>query len=304
VVWARLQDRVTGGVVFAVSHHGPLPVNTGGATGGATVAYRINQVISYNKGSADTVVLGGDFNAESGQATVTTLQGYGYNLRASNWVDHVFTKGSALDATPQITIVYDTGSDHRGIKATWSGGLGGSSTDTGSNCGYIPSTCSGDLSWAMSSGRYNYPGYYQYFYEWTGVSLTSASQDDMVAYWVCTGQNPNGNCDGLQLPCGWGSCPGSGFEIEDYYNADSDGDNDLFWMHIALGVAAVVLCMVMAVCLWRRKRAKVVVEDEDDVELRSDEQLQGVDDQMIELEESIERADAGDGDANTIEVTV
>merc|ERR1719273_1340465 len=181
IVWARLRDTVTGQVVFAASHHGPLPVDTGGATGGSTVAQRINEVISYNKGSGDTVILGGDFNAHDWFSTVTTLQSYGYNKRASDWVDHIFTKGSALDASPQVAILQGTGSDHDGVKLTWSNGLAGGGSSSGTPapvsapapCGYIPSSCSGDLSWAMSSGRYNRQSYYPYFQDVTGVSLTA-----------------------------------------------------------------------------------------------------------------------------------
>ena len=98
--------------------------------------------------------------------------------------------GSGLEATPEIVIIPDTGSDHDGIKATWSGGIStdASGSDNGNDCGYVPSSCSGDLSWAVSSGKNRYPQYYPYFESVTGTALSAASQDDMVAYWVCTGQ--------------------------------------------------------------------------------------------------------------------
>jgi len=301
VVWARLQDTVSGLIVFAVSHHGPLPVNTGGATGGSAVAQRINEVISYNKGSSDTVIMGGDFNAENHVTTITTLRdSYGYSLRASDWVDHIFTKGSALSATPQVTIVSGTGSDHDGVKVTWSGGLSGGSgvvTDPPvQSCGYIPFTCNDDLSWAMSSGRYNHPEFYSNFEAWTGVSLTSADSDDMVAYWVCSDQNPNGNCDGLEMPCGWTyrTCSNAAFEIEDVYGHDSAAaagvSDGLLWTLVILGIViAAGVCVVMAVCVWRNDKGGKAVLEEDDVKLRDNDQIQGVDDQRIDLEDSVER---------------
>ena len=199
LVWARLQDKVSNKIVFAGSHHGPLPVNTGGKTGGYSVAQRINEVITKNLQSGDTVILGGDFNAESYFTTVTTLRDtFGYNLRKSDWVDHIFTK-NGLDATPQITVIPkgSTGSDHDGLKLVWSNGLGGSDTGSGTvvnpspapaSCGYIPTSCSSDLSWAVNSGKYSHSEYYSNFQSVTGVSLSSASQDDMVTYFVCTGQ--------------------------------------------------------------------------------------------------------------------
>merc|ERR1712217_451188 len=178
----------------------------------------------------------------------TTLRDtYGYNLRKSDWVDHVFTKGAALDATPQITVIPkdSTGSDHNGLKLTWSNGLSGSSNANpspvpASSCGYIPSSCSSDLGWAISSGKYSHPEYYPNFQDVTGVSLTSASQDDMVAYWICTNQNVNGNCDGLEMPCGWtgsGSCSGQTFEIAE--STGSGDKSDLFWILLTAGLACI-----------------------------------------------------------------
>jgi len=308
VVWARLQDTVSGLIVFAVSHHGPLPVDTGGATGGAAVASRIHAVISSNKGSGDTVIMGGDFNAHNTFTTVTTLRDtYGYNLRASDWVDQIFTAGSALSATPQINIVSGTGSDHDGVKVTWSGGLSGGSGVVTSppvqSCGYIPSTCSGDLNWAMSSGRYENPEFYPHFQDWTGVSLSNADHDDMTAYWVCSGQNPNGNCDGLEMPCNWDyrSCSNAAFEIEDVYgghSAEAQGISDkLLWSLVAVGtVIAVAVCVVMVVCVWRHEKEGKGVLEEDGVELKEHDQIRGVDDQRIDLEDS-------DGDLATMEAT-
>merc|ERR1711879_410558 len=76
-------------------------------------------------------------------------------------------------------------------------------TDTGSgDCGYVPSSCSGDLNWAVSTGKSQYPEYYQNFQSVTGVALSAATSEDMQLFWYCVNANPNGNCGGLQAPCG------------------------------------------------------------------------------------------------------
>merc|ERR1712154_52539 len=285
---------------------------------------RINEVITSKMQSGDTVILGGDFNAHNWFTTVTTLRDtYGYNLRKSEWVDHIFTKGAALDATPQITVIPkgSTGSDHDGLKLTWSNGLGGSSDGSSSSggsgtvvnpspapasCGYIPTSCNSDISWAVNSGKYSHSEYYPNFQSVTGVSLSSASQDDMVTYFVCTGQNPRNNCNDLELPCGR-SCPAGSFEMgEEYVNSEDGTKDNMKWIFVAVGgaIIVVVLCVVMTVCVRRRKKMGNVVVEQDGVELRSDEQLQGVDDQMIELEESMEIPNEdGDGHVTAIEVT-
>merc|ERR1712241_1583381 len=77
-----------------------------------------------------------------------------------------------------------------------------SPVSTGTDCGYIPSTCNGDLSWAVSTGVTQYPSYYSNFQDVTGVELTSATTEDMALYWFCSNANPNNNCGGLQIPCG------------------------------------------------------------------------------------------------------
>ena len=217
VVWARLRDTETNKVVFAASHHGPLGVDTGGLDGGYKVAQNINEVITKNMQSGDTVVLGGDFNAHSWGSTVKALRyNFGYNLRASsriitkggsNWMqlDHVFTKnGQGLDAKPEIKTIshWDTGSDHDGLKLTWSNGLSGGNGPAPNpspapapgpapaNCGHTPSSCNSDLNWAANSGKYSHPEYYPNFKSVTGVELRSASWDDMVTYFACTHQVP------------------------------------------------------------------------------------------------------------------
>lgn len=124
-VWARLREKSSGKTFFILSHHGPLPVNTGGADGGAGTAGNIKAVIDANKDPKDTLVLAGDFNADANFQTITTLKN-SYQLIASDWVDHLFTlpafnnDGSYYSAISADTeIVYNTGSDHRGIRAIY-----------------------------------------------------------------------------------------------------------------------------------------------------------------------------------------
>lgn len=69
-------------------------------------------------------------------------------------------------------------------------------------CGNYPVSCQGDIDWALSVGKVNYPEYYPQFQEVTGVQLTSATAEDMMLFWFCTNTNPNGNCAGLEIPCG------------------------------------------------------------------------------------------------------
>jgi hypothetical protein len=119
VAWVRLQDRSTSKVILAVSHHGPLSIDTGGKFGMNSVASKIDGAINNARRSGDVVVLAGDFNVHAGRRTLQVLQGRGYKKHASEWVDHILTK-SGLTSTPQTTIIRGGGSDHRGIKTRWS----------------------------------------------------------------------------------------------------------------------------------------------------------------------------------------
>ncbi len=67
-------------------------------------------------------------------------------------------------------------------------------------------------------------------------------------------------------------------------------------------VIAVIIAAVVAVYVWRRRMdtVKVTDVDGDGVTLRDDQQLQEVENQMIELEESVERVD---GDVATNQIT-
>ena len=243
-------------------------------------------MVNSNKGSGDVVIIGGDFNAHNYGSTMTTLQNtYGYNIRASDWVDHILTKGSGLDATPAINIIKDTGSDHDGVKVTWSSGISGGSgsgsgsgTGTGtSNCGDIPSSCSSDLQWAVNSGKSCCPQYYQNFQDVTGVALSSASQSDMITYWVCTYQNPNGNCGGLQIPCGR-SCYARLEFSDNYYphivhhESEDDDRNDTQWILFGVGLGVIILfcCAVGGIFYFKRRRKTIVAVGDEDAAVEQD----------------------------------
>jgi len=113
VAWARLQDKNNGQTMWVGSHHGPLPVNTGGMTGPQAVADNIMKLISDTRRNGEPVILAGDFNADTNYQTTKLIQAAGMDYRAHDWMDHVFTQGLG-DAT--TTIIRDTGSDHRAIK--------------------------------------------------------------------------------------------------------------------------------------------------------------------------------------------
>ena len=65
----------------------------------------------------------------------------------------------------------------------------------------------------------------------TGSALATASQDDMVTYWVCTNTNPNGNCGGLQLPCSR-SCNPSSSTTSSSGSSLSVVTMNLFWWNL------------------------------------------------------------------------
>lgn len=117
VAWMRLKDNQSAGrTLWVGSHHGPLPINTGGRTGGSRVAANLLALVADTREAGDAVILAGDFNADTGSSTVAGLKRGGLELRASDWVDHVFTQRLG-EATTKI--IYNTGSDHRGIKLTF-----------------------------------------------------------------------------------------------------------------------------------------------------------------------------------------
>jgi len=164
------------------------------------------------------------------------------------------------------------------------------------SCGNVPDSCYGDLSWAATTGTKSHSWWYPDFESITGVSLSAAGNDDVQLYWYCKGENPNGHCDGLEAPCGR-SCGNSAFTASDGDDANNGGNN---WVWAVVGVSlagSLLLCVVLAVYVLRTKKMRSAVND--GIKLRDDQQIKGVDDQMIELEESVEK----DGDVATMGLT-
>merc|ERR1711879_786653 len=141
------------------------------------------------------------------------------------------------------------------------------------SCGNVPDSCYGDLSWAATTGTKSYSWWYPNFESITGVSLSAATNDDVQLYWYCTGENPNGNCDGLEAPCGR-SCGSAAFTAADE-DDDESGGNDWIWILIAIGMAlgVILFVMIVIVCIRRkRKNGSVDFGNDDGVKLRDDQQ--------------------------------
>ena len=118
VLWARLQDKSSGQVCLVASHHGPLPINTGGKDGPSATASRIAEVLDTRRQNGDKVIIGGDFNADVGSETIRVLKQKGYMFHGSDWVDQILTRG--MGASSSTEIIRGSGSDHRGVKNVWS----------------------------------------------------------------------------------------------------------------------------------------------------------------------------------------
>jgi len=94
VQWMRLRRVADGKVIFFANHHGPLRVNSGGRSGGATTAENIAGVMSSNSQPGDAIVLVGDFNADPSSETIKKLQDMyplAYSGASFNGVDNFFT---------------------------------------------------------------------------------------------------------------------------------------------------------------------------------------------------------------------
>jgi hypothetical protein len=129
VTWVKLLDRSTSRNVLALSHHGPLPTNTGGIYGGKDVATKLLKVIADQSQPTDVVILGGDFNADAGSETLRTIKAAGFQLIGSDWVDHVLIRAAGatdiLNNEKKTTIIWGTGSDHQGVKVRFEVSSGG-----------------------------------------------------------------------------------------------------------------------------------------------------------------------------------
>lgn len=110
--WMRLQHRTTGKFLFFANHHGPTPVNSGGACGGVATAYNLVRLIGGHAQPGDSIILVGDFNQDVHSDTVEELSQWlsrMYTGNAYGGVDHVFTNVKSLVSSTNLGL---GGSDH------------------------------------------------------------------------------------------------------------------------------------------------------------------------------------------------
>merc|ERR1712083_513733 len=182
-----------------------------------------------------------------------------------------------------------------GLQAPCGRSCGGSSS---SSCGYVPDSCSSDLDWAANTGTKSHSWWYPNFETQTGVSLYAATREDVQLYFVCTGETVNGNCDGLEKPCGR-DCGGSDASAFTASDGDSGSDDGHVWVWIVVAVCLTMSLLLCVVLLFYVLRTKKKEKGRDEVQLKDDQQIEVVDEQMIELEESVEK----DGDVTTMGLT-
>lgn len=100
-VWARLRHETSGIHVFFVNHHGPLPVNHGGACTGSATAYNILRLIGLNARQSDVIILTGDFNAQrccsSRIEELSRRLNLVYSGTCMGGVDHIFSNCASND---------------------------------------------------------------------------------------------------------------------------------------------------------------------------------------------------------------
>ena len=135
--FVQLRHRASGRVVWFGSHHGPLPVNSGGEWGGRATGRNMLDFIKATTGGGaagrghpdatddELVVLVGDFNAGRTSKTVQELQ-KGLDLLPADYgghhwsIDHIFVNKNLLTLSPQTGNAYSIGSggsDHPQMKA-------------------------------------------------------------------------------------------------------------------------------------------------------------------------------------------
>merc|ERR1712032_896389 len=119
-------------------------------------------------------------------------------------------------------------------------------TETPTTCGYVPSSCQVDLQWAANTGTKSNGDRYPEFEAITGVTLSAATTDDVQLYWSCRNMNVNGNCEGLEMPCGR-TCGSSTLVDQAEPLVESNGDDAKnSWLWIVVAVSVVI---VIAICI-------------------------------------------------------
>lgn len=124
--WVRVEHKESGKKVFFMNHHGPLPLNSGGACGGYTTANNLLKVIAANSAKGDTIIFVGDFNAGWGSETVNELKNHLTHAMGGNsfgGVDNVFVNVKHENVVSK-RILGHGGSDHDALEVVVRVGAG------------------------------------------------------------------------------------------------------------------------------------------------------------------------------------
>jgi len=119
VLFGRIRHRASGKTVFFGTHHGPLPVNTGGLCGGRATAYNILKTIATNAKSGDAIIMVGDFNSGVRSSEIRTLDQHLFRVftgTAIGGIDHIYSN-CGKKHTVRAQKLGRGGSDHDAIEA-------------------------------------------------------------------------------------------------------------------------------------------------------------------------------------------
>lgn len=120
VIFARLQHKASGKVVFFMNHHGPLPDRTpGGFCGAHATAYNLLRVAAERAFPGDVVILTGDFNAKTESAELAALSqhlNFAYGGESFHGVDNFLTNCADVGETSNYG---PAGSDHDALSVVF-----------------------------------------------------------------------------------------------------------------------------------------------------------------------------------------
>jgi len=119
LLWGRFRNKENGKTVFFATHHGPLPLNSGGKCGWQATAFNIMRVIAQTAQEGDALFLVGDFNADLNTGTLKQLDSRFHRIfsgKAFGGIDHIFSSCSGANVID--TRSYGNGgSDHDALGA-------------------------------------------------------------------------------------------------------------------------------------------------------------------------------------------
>jgi len=124
VVWMRLVHKDTGRKLLFANHHEPLEVNSGGARGGDSIAKNLIEILRSSSEPGDSIILVGDFNANSASRTIQALWSRMvllYGGGSFGGVDNIFGNMDAASVVRRKNLG-SGGSDHDAISVTVSVG--------------------------------------------------------------------------------------------------------------------------------------------------------------------------------------